>query len=288
MSTTTSITSLPDSVSKPRRRARLWFKRGMLGLAVTVLGLGVIGAVYQAIATGIDRRIYTPPGQMVDTGGRRIHMLVMGEDTGKPTVILEAGMATFSSNFFWVQHELASSTRVVAYDRAGLGWSDPSPEPQDAQQSARDLHAALMSAGIQPPYVVAGHSYGGLVVRAFAHLYPGEVAGMVLIDASHPDQWARIPASREGRLNGRGNIITGYLARIGIVRLFHLGSSTYDGLPEQQAAEMEAILARPETWQNSGEVLLVWNERSRPQINGARDLGDLPLAVSSRASLPVS
>jgi pimeloyl-ACP methyl ester carboxylesterase len=101
----------------------------------------------------------------------------------------EAGIGSFSSNWAWVQTELAASTRVVAYDRAGLGWSDPAPAPQDAQESARDLHLALQKAGIPGPYVVAGHSYGGLVARAFAGLYPQEVAGMVMVDASHPDQW---------------------------------------------------------------------------------------------------
>jgi pimeloyl-ACP methyl ester carboxylesterase len=214
-------------------------------------------------------------------------MLVMGQDTGLPTVILEAGMASFSSNFYWVQNDLSKTTQVVAYDRAGLGWSDPAPEAHDAQQSARDLHAALQKAGISGPYIVAGHSYGGLVVRAFTDLYPNEVAGMVLIDASHPDQWARIPVSREGKLNGRLNLFTAYLARLGVVRLFKLESALYTGLPEQQAAEMQAIMARAETWETSGRALLLWNERSRPQINQARGLGNLPLAVLSVGEQPV-
>jgi pimeloyl-ACP methyl ester carboxylesterase len=227
---------------------RTWLNRGLLGIAITVVGLGVLGAVYQAIATSNDRRAFPPPGKLVDIGGRRIHMVVMGEDTGRPTVVLEAGMATFSSNFYRVQQELAATTRVVAYDRAGLGWSDPPPAPQDAYESARDLHAALQSAGIPGPYVVAGHSYGGLVVRAFTDLYPDEVAGMVLIDASHPDQWANIPMSRDGKFNGSANLVTGFLARLGVVRLFQLERASYQGLPERPAAEMAAILARPETW----------------------------------------
>jgi pimeloyl-ACP methyl ester carboxylesterase len=258
----------------------------LFGFALTVLGLAGIGSLYQAIASGIDRRTYLPPGQLVDIGGRRIHLAAMGEASGRPTVILEAGMASFSSNFFWVQQELAADTRVVAYDRAGLGWSDPSPEPQDAQQSARDLHAALAAAGIPGPYVIAGHSYGGLVARAFADLYPEEVAGMALIDASHPDQWAHMPVSREGRFTGRGNLITGFLARFGVVRFFRLSRSIYAGLPERPAGEMQAILARPESWQTSGAVLLIWHERSRPQINQARSLGDLPLAVLSVTEQP--
>jgi pimeloyl-ACP methyl ester carboxylesterase len=288
MSTTTnSPTVLPASRSKPRGKARTWIKRGFLGLGITIVALACAGAVYQAVATANDRGVYAQPGQMVDIGGRRIHMLVMGQDTGLPTVILEAGMASFSSNFYWVQNDLSKTTQVVAYDRAGLGWSDPAPEAHDAQQSARDLHAALQKAGISGPYIVAGHSYGGLVVRAFTDLYPNEVAGMVLIDASHPDQWARIPVSRDGKLNGRLNLFTAYLARLGVVRLFKLESTLYTGLPEQQAAEMRAILAKPESWETSGRALLLWNERSRPQINQARSLGNLPLAVISVSEQPV-
>jgi len=267
--------------ARPRRRSLTWLKRGLLGLAITLLTLGGAGAIYQAIATAIDRRNYTPPGQLVEIGGRRLHMVVTGKDTGQPAVILDGGMAGFSSNFFWVQSELAAATRVVAYDRAGLGWSDPAPEPQDAYQAAHDLHAALAAAGINAPYVVAGHSYGGLVVRAFTDLYPDEVVGMVLIDASHPDQWAHIPASRDGRLNGRGNHFTAFLARFGIVRLFQPGRAVYAGLPERPAAEMRAILAQPQSWSTGGDVLLLWNERTRPQINQAARLGDLPLAVLS-------
>jgi pimeloyl-ACP methyl ester carboxylesterase len=174
---------------------------------------------------------------------------------------------------------LAASTRVVAYDRAGLGWSDPAPEPQDAQQSARDLHAALQAADIQAPYVVAGHSYGGLVVRAFTDLYPEEVVDMVLVDASHPDQWAAVPAARGGRTIAFGNRATGFLARLGIVRMLDMNKSVRAGLPELQAAEMKAILAQPQSWSTSGNTLAMWGARIRPQINQASELGDLPLVV---------
>lgn len=284
--TTTSPNILPANRTKNRGRVRTWLKRGVFGLAITITGLGSIGAIYQAIATANDERSYTPPGQMIDIGGRQIHMVVMGKDTGQATVILEAGMASFSSNYYWVQNALAANTRVVAYDRAGLGWSDPSPEPQDAYQSAQDLHAALAKAGIPGPYVVAGHSYGGLVVRAFTDLCADEVVGMALIDASHPDQWANIPASRDGKFNGNANLFTAFLARLGVVRFFHLERASYAGLPERQAGEMEAVLARPESWQHSGEVILIWNDRTRPRINQAHSLSDLPLAVLSVTEQP--
>jgi pimeloyl-ACP methyl ester carboxylesterase len=253
----------------------------MAGFVTTLVALGGAGAAYQVIGARSDLRKFPPPGQFVDLDGRRIHLQVMGQETGLPAVILEAGIGSFSSNWAWVQAELAASTRVVAYDRAGLGWSDSAGEPQDARQSAADLHAALQKAGIPGPYVVAGHSYGGLVVRAFADLYPQEVAGMVLVDASHPDQWARIPESRGGRTVAFGNRVTGLLVRLGIVRLFDLHASLTDGLPERPAAELKAFLAQPQTWSTSSGILSIWDTRTRPQINQARSLGDLPLAVLS-------
>lgn len=250
-----------------------------LWLVVALVILAVGGSIYQAVATAQDNRTYLPPGQMVDIGGRRLHLVAMGEDSGRPTVILEAGMASFSSNWYWVQTELAAETRVVAYDRAGLGWSDPPPAAQDAHESAAGLHAALKAAGITGPFVVAGHSYGGLVVRAFTDLYPDEVVGMVLVDGSHPEQWSHMPASRNGRLNAVTNGFTGWLSRLGVVRLFGLAASLGRGLPEQQAAELEAILNQPHSWATSSATLAIWHEQTRPRINQAQKLGDLPLVV---------
>jgi pimeloyl-ACP methyl ester carboxylesterase len=105
-----------------------------------------------------------------------------------------------SSNRAWIQPELAKQTQVVSYDRAGLGWSESSGASHNAHTIARQLHTALRSAGVEAPYVVVGHSLGGIFVRAFADLYPDEVSGLVLLDASHPDQWQRFPAETAGGL----------------------------------------------------------------------------------------
>jgi pimeloyl-ACP methyl ester carboxylesterase len=218
---------------------------------------------------------------LIDVGGHRLHLHVTGTDTSKPPVILEAGMASFSSNFAWVQQELAQETRVVAYDRAGLGWSDSGSKPRDAQLSAKELCAALQRAGITGPYVVAGHSYGGLVVRAFADLYPAEVVGMVLIDASHPDQWTRIPASKNGRTIAFANRVTAFLAYFGLLRFWNPESARIGGMPPQQRAEMDAFLATPRQWATGADGLIAWGDLSRDQINGARSLGDMPLFVLS-------
>ena len=126
-----------------------------------------------------------PPGKLIDIGGRRLHLYSTGE--GEPTVVLESGAGGFSLEWALVQQGVAGFARVVSYDRAGYAWSDPGPTPRTMQQIARELHDALGRADIKPPYVLVGHSYGGLVVRTFAQRYPDEVAGMVLVDSSHED-----------------------------------------------------------------------------------------------------
>jgi len=255
----------------------------------TIVTFGVIslvGVIYQAVAITQDRKNYPAPGQMISVGDRRLHLLITGEETGYPTVLLEAGVASFSSNWYRVQEELSHVTRVVSYDRSGLGWSDPAPEPFDAYQSARDLHTALENASIRGPFVVAAHSYGGLVMQAFTDLYPDEVVGMVLVDTSHVDQWARLPASKGGSVVAASNRLVGLLARVGIVRIFNMNASLVAGLPEQQAAEMKAILSTAQPWITSGDVIAIWNTRTRSQLSQAKYSDNLPLIVLSATERP--
>jgi len=109
-------------------------------------------------------------------------------------VILESGLANMSADWANVQPLVAEGTGVCAYDRAGIAWSDSGPQPRDPRQIAAELHRLLNKANIAGPYVLVGHSFGGLCVRMYADRYPDEVAGMVLLDASHSDQWERLPA----------------------------------------------------------------------------------------------
>ena len=175
--------------TRPRRRLGSWIRRGLLGLVIGLVALAVIGAIYQAIATEIYQRIYPPPGELVDVGGHSLHINCVGE--GSPTVILESGLGTMSVDWANIQPEGANTTRVCTYDRAGTGWSEPGPGPGDPQQIAGELHTLLGNAGIDGPYVLVGHSFGGLYVRMYDDLYPNEVEGMVLVDSSHPEQSTR-------------------------------------------------------------------------------------------------
>lgn len=251
----------------------------MAWAAVGLAAACAAGYAWQSAAARRDERRFPPPGRMVDVGGRRMHLNVRGEGRGAPTVVLDAGLGSFSPNWHWVQHELAGSLQVVAYDRAGLGWSDPSPAPRDAGTMSAELHTALHAAGIPGPYVLAGHSFGGLVVRAFADLYRRETAGLVLVDASHPDQWARWPVPYADRIQLVSLRVSAVATRLGLFRILDLFGAVSAGLPDQQVAELKAHFALPRTPVTEAAQMRAWEPITRPLLHRAAPLGDLPLAV---------
>jgi pimeloyl-ACP methyl ester carboxylesterase len=132
-----------------------------------------------------------PPSRSVDVGGHQLAVRVAGK--GAPTVVLESGLGGTTEMWTDVLPEVAKLTSVVAYDRAGLGQSEPGPKPRSARHVALELRAALQSAGVPPPYVLVGHSFGGFYVRVFASMYPDEVAGLVLVDPTEENYLDRVP-----------------------------------------------------------------------------------------------
>jgi pimeloyl-ACP methyl ester carboxylesterase len=250
-------------------------------LAATAMGSA---AGVQQVLTVRDRRRYPAPGLLIHVDGRQIHLQVRGADSDGPTVVLEAGMGSFSPNWYWVQEELAPVVRSVSYDRAGLGWSRRSPRPRDAQTIAMELRDALREAAIEPPYVLAGHSFGGLPVRAFADLYPELTAGLVLVDASHPDQWVRWPTPRADQILEVSQRIFGWLGWLGVLRALNLSRGISAGLPARQAAELRAGAALPGFAATEAAQMRSWSA-SREQLNAA-PLGTLPLAVLAVTEQP--
>jgi pimeloyl-ACP methyl ester carboxylesterase len=164
-------------------------------IAAIALILTLIGLIYQAIATRLDERKYPPPGSLVDVGGYRLHIQGSASESHKnePTVVLDAGLGDCSLTWSLVQPEIAKFASVYSYDRAGLGWSDPAPTPRTSKQMIRELHALLTNAGIKKPYVLVGHSGGGINMLLFASQYPEDVAGIVLVDSAHEDQGFKVP-----------------------------------------------------------------------------------------------
>jgi pimeloyl-ACP methyl ester carboxylesterase len=237
---------------------------GFVGLGAATLGVVGLGAMVQVWSTRQDEQRYPPPGILVDVGGHRLHLDIRGDGPG-PTVVLEAGMGSFSPNWYWVQTELAPEMRVVAYDRSGLGWSERGTSPRDAETLATELHTALLAAGVAGPYVLAGHSFGGLPVRAFAQLYPGETAGLVLVDASNPDQWVRWPVRNADRMIVTSQRVTAVLARVGLLRVVDLSRAVSAGLPDRAAAELRARSALPGTSAVEAEQMAAWpTSRAHP------------------------
>lgn len=157
----------------------------LLFLGILIL----IGILYEAVSAWRDRRRYKEPlGAFVDVSGYKLHYLLKGErKAGQALVVLEAGIGQNVLDWQKVQPEIANFAQVIAYDRGGYGWSEAGQEPRSPEQLAEDLHSLLHNAKLEPPYLLVGHRFGGIFVRVFADKYPDEVAGIVLVESSHPD-----------------------------------------------------------------------------------------------------
>jgi pimeloyl-ACP methyl ester carboxylesterase len=264
-----------------RERALLfWIKRGLQASVIGLPTLAIAGTIYQLVATKIDQRKLGPaPGEMVSVGSHKLHINCMGQ--GSPPVILESGTPGTSVEWSaWVQPEIAKATRVCAYDRAGLGWSEAGPGPRDAEQITSEMHTLLENAGIEGPYVLVGHSVGGHHVRVYADRYPDEVAGMVLVDATHPEQFERIPEMESGRrMLGVMSRVGPVLAATGVIRLSGMFPPPPD-LPPLQRKQGENL-----TYQTSHLITAFKEYRALPeameQARSTHGLGDKPLAVVS-------
>ena len=186
------------------------------------------------------------PGRRFDVGGYKMHMDCAGE--GTPTVILDSGLGDSYVSWRKVQPEIAKFTRVCSYDRAGIGYSDSSSQPRTSKVIAGELHALLQAAGVPPPYVLVGHSMGGYDVRVFASIYRNEVAGMVLVDASHPDQENRFPPelkNMEGSWRREAEFME-YTMPFGIPRLFGF----CDDDPVHPRGRVQLAHAQPRAWRS--------------------------------------
>jgi pimeloyl-ACP methyl ester carboxylesterase len=251
----------------------------LLGLIVALLALAVAGAIYQAIATERAEHAYPPPGEMIDVGGYSLHINCVGQ--GTPTVLLDGGLGEWSASWVLVKQEVSDTTRVCAYDRAGMGWSESGPEPRDAKQISNELHALLEGADIDGPYVLVGHSFGGLYMQTYAARYPEEVAGVALIESSQPDQFSHRPQARDSYEPQKQIFdVASLAARLGIVRLLYKLTPAPPELPQHQRAQIDAL--SPSTRQVSTYTLeLRATPQSTTQTRSLRSLGNKPLAVVS-------
>ena len=227
-----------------------------------------------------------PPGTLLDAGGVRLHAIVRGE--GRPTVVFEAGTWDLGLTWAKVQPDVSTFTTSVAYDRAGLGWSEGSPAPRTAGSMVDELRALLRAAHLEPPFVLVGHSFGGLVVRLFAFRHPDEVVGMVLVDAAHEDQLERFPPEvREVQ----PTLYAMQIEHLGKVRDQLAAGSPVDpsmvgvpqDLPDEAIAGYRAVVTSSASRIGTMIAELEGLEASQDEVRAARraGLGDMPLVVIS-------
>jgi pimeloyl-ACP methyl ester carboxylesterase len=260
----------------------------MLGLLYLLLGLAILGATWEWFAERHDRVTIPREGRLVDVQGRRVHVVEMGAEQPGPTVILESGIGGASTAVWgWIEPGIADFAHVVAYDRAGIGRSEPSLAPRDGRTLVAELHATLAAAGIPGPYVFVGHSYGGLLARLYVNAHPDEVAGLVLCEPSHPNMFGTTLAARRrlGRI-ASALPIAPFLARLGLMRAFlALEPTDIDRLPPPDRDEQRAFMSSSRPWPAIVAELAMWdstNAEARP-LGG---FGDRPLIVLTAARRP--
>jgi pimeloyl-ACP methyl ester carboxylesterase len=250
-----------------------WTKRILLSIGCSI-GLAVLaGAGFETFMRWQVSRQYPVLGKLIDIGGRKIQLDCRGK--GSPTVVLESGLDALGSlSWAAVHDEIAQTTRVCAYSRAGILWSDPTTDTFDSKNVAQDLHTALAKGGETAPWVMVGHSLGGPYMMMFTSLYESEVAGLVFVDASHPDQVAPLKKIGISPELPPSSLIE-VLARIGIVRLVSMQNTRPNAPPLVDRVE-QAYLP-----QNIGSFLkeVQSSEAAISAAGNFRQLGDRPLVV---------
>lgn len=231
------------------------------------------------------KRQYSPTGQMIDIGGYRLHMHMEGEGTS--TVILDSGAGGIGLSWELVRPVIARSTRVITYDRAGLGWSDPSPKPRTADVMAEELHTMLANANISAPYILVGHSLGGAVARQFAVKYPDEVTGLVMVDSAHEQQIKHFPEAIVKMADSMKSMM-GVMKLMGKLNIFALKPSLVTigdngKLSKELVAQMQGVIASSNSYL---EAMIAESESVfAAQTPAVPTLGDLPLTVISHGQL---
>lgn len=234
--------------------------RRILVSATVVIGVFLLaGATYQGVATAVERREFPAPGHMIDVGGHQLHIHCTGD--GAPVVILEAPGMSPSAAWGWVQLTVTRVTRVCSYDRAGLGWSEANVEPFDPSRVPVELHALLMGAKVRGPYVLAGQALGAAFVRLYAKRYPGDVAGLVLVEPGRAGE-AAPPA------DPRFLTLSPWLARAGVLRATRMLSRAAVGLPQRSAGAVSSFLNRPDHLTRAARELVRSDDAVRLAADG--------------------
>lgn len=291
------MTPIPTDTgsSAPQRRAPRW-KRWLKGIVLAgvalIILLAAAGAIYRAIERAADARRFPQQGKSVSLGAEFPGVLLNIDcsGTGSPTVILDTGLGVPAVGWNFVQPQVAKFTRVCSYDRAGYGWSTPGPMPRTSAEIVKELHALLAAAGEKPPYILVGHSFAGFNVRVFNGAYPGEVVGMVLVDASHEDQMSRMPPAmadfeKKAEASAKWQAVLAPAAiDLGIARLtYDISGPTY--LPKDFREELRYLQLQTKFLSATNSELGSF-DTSADEVRASGSLGGKPLVVLTAGKSP--
>lgn len=252
---------------------------GLGALAALVLAM-FVGTGYQYLGNRRDLRDYPAPGQLVDVGGHRLHLWCTG--AGSPVAVLDAGIGGSSLDWSRVQPEVASFTRVCSYDRAGMGWSDGGPRPRTGTQIVGELQALLRAAHVPSPYVLVGHSSGGLHVRLYASTHPNDVAGIVLVDAAHEDASRRMPRQAGAQGDSRFPLyLHAFLTVVGYARVDGIWFARAGQFSPEAQRLANGIKQRTE-WPFAYASESLAFEETAAEVRKTRHLLNVPLMVVTR------
>jgi pimeloyl-ACP methyl ester carboxylesterase len=270
--------------AKTKRILSLLLKIVVIALVIAI----VSGLISEEIGRRNDRKRNPQIGQSIDIGGRSLNLYCSGE--GSPAVVFDSGAGAPGYSWSNIQPEIAKFTRACWYDRAGEGWSDAGPFPRTSAANAQDLHELLRRAGVAPPYILVGHSYGGLNARVYNGMYPNEVAGMVLVDSAHEDESKRAPKFMLGKTLPKSlwyplHLLTQAALRVGLIRLFN-SSPALPADPAQRTRSqiLAALRQQPKAVATLSDY--VTSPESYAQAHAAAGLGDKPLIVLTRGKPP--
>lgn len=262
-------------VERRTRRSNLGRARLLVYPVTLAMLLAGLGGLYQATTAAPQAAAGPMPGKLVDVGGYRLHLTCTG--TGAPTVVLLNGLGETSPLWARVAPNVAATTRVCAYDRAGQGWSENSPNPADANHAATELHDLLTAAGESGPFVLAGHSIGGVHALTYSHLYPSEVAGVVLLDSASPHQAELVKSfNSEYQVMRRVLAVAPTFFRFGVGHLAQ--SLTTPALPGTAGKQVSAFANSPRGWANMRAEQAALPDTFR-QAQALTTLGASPLVV---------
>jgi len=266
--------------------------KSLLLLSIPLLILALVGSIlistyiYERYAAAHDFDDLPPPGQLIDIGGFKLHLYCTGSSANSPTVIVDAGLGDFSLGWQLIQPEVAKFARICTYDRAGYGWSEPSLNSRSLKNIAIELNTLLEKANVEGPYILVGHSFGGLTVQMFRELNPTKVVGAVFVDSVHKNQFNRLAFFQElyEKLYKQTQI-RHFLIKTGLIRLYYEKIAPNSSFPPTFSTFPEALIKgyfRLNTRENTvsaslDEYLILKN--SKTELKDAKGFDNLPIKV---------